>query len=122
MSPQKSFLQRILASDLDRLGIPYREEFYFAKEAMGREWRADFHILGSPILVEVDGGTFSGGRHVRGQGRENDAEKDWAMWKLGYLPMHVTSKQVQGAVAPGMESAAVEAILAAIDYWGEKTA
>ncbi len=116
-----SFLEEILAQDLKDNDIPFEREVKFAKEAMGRDWRADFHIKGSPILVEVDGGTWSGGRHVRGKGREDDAEKDAAMWKLGYIPMHVTSKQVQGAVAPGMESAAIESILCALSYWGEET-
>jgi very-short-patch-repair endonuclease len=124
-----SFLEQILAQDLSDARIPFVREYQFAKEALNREWRADFWIMDSPLLIEVDGGTWMshGGRHGRGEGRENDAEKDAAMWRLGYLPMHLTSKQVQNKFQEldgsyAKHSIAVEVIRCALRYFGEESA
>ena len=40
-----------------------------------REWRFDFAFPDKMIAIELEGGVFSGGRHVRGQGYVNDLEK-----------------------------------------------
>ncbi len=50
---------------------PIREHKFHAT----RKWRFDFAWVDRKIAVEVEGGTFSGGRHVRGSGFEKDAEK-----------------------------------------------
>lgn len=40
-----------------------------------RNWRFDLAWPEQMLACEVDGGTFSGGRHTRGTGYENDCEK-----------------------------------------------
>lgn len=40
-----------------------------------RKWRADFAHPRYKIIVEIEGGAFSNGRHVRGKGYLNDMEK-----------------------------------------------
>lgn len=40
-----------------------------------RRWRADFAWPERLLMVEVEGGVFSNGRHVRGKGFEADCEK-----------------------------------------------
>ena len=40
-----------------------------------RRWRFDFAWQDKKIAVEIEGGTFSGGRHTRGIGFRNDCEK-----------------------------------------------
>jgi very-short-patch-repair endonuclease len=115
-----SFLEEVLAADLDRLGIAYEREVRIVPD---RKWRADFKLVDAPtVLIEVDGGIHSGGRHVRGKGYEGDAEKYARAAREGYIVLRFTSKQVQGRMMPGSESEAVETILAALRYWKEETA
>jgi very-short-patch-repair endonuclease len=54
-----------------RLPVPSRE-FRFDDT---RRWRFDFAYPEIKLAIEVDGGTWTQGRHTRGQGYENDAEK-----------------------------------------------
>lgn len=49
-----------------------------------RKWRADFAIPSCKILIEIDGGIWSGGRHTRGGGFIGDMEKLNAAAILGY--------------------------------------
>ena len=41
----------------------------------GRNWRLDFAWPDRFLAVEVEGGTYAGGRHTRGKGYEEDCEK-----------------------------------------------
>ena len=40
-----------------------------------RRWKFDFAWPDKKIAIEIDGGIWSGGRHVRGKGFEMDCEK-----------------------------------------------
>lgn len=76
--------------------IAYKPEFKFAEH---RRWKADFLILGTRILIEVEGGTWSGGRHTRGKGYENDCEKySWAAAN-GWTVLRFTTGQVNSGDA-----------------------
>ena len=97
----------LLAFQLKAVGIPFEREVVFAKP---RKWRADFvvspcpgWILGSlhtpPLLIEIDGGTWTGGRHVTGAGHASDAAKRNAAVLLGYRPLTFTPEQVTSGVA-----------------------
>jgi very-short-patch-repair endonuclease len=89
----RSVAETLLAVQLEQAGIPFVREFRFAPP---RKWRADFSLYGSgPILVEIDGGGFVGGRHGRGTGIEKDAEKQSAAAILGYRVIRVTPRQVE---------------------------
>lgn len=62
-----------------------------------RKWRADFAIPSHMVLIEIDGGTWSNGRHTRGSGFVKDQEKTNAAACLGYhvlryQPKHATPK------------------------------
>jgi len=59
-----------------------------------RQWRADFAWITERVVMEVDGGTWSGGRHTRGSGWQKDAEKRRAYAALGYLVLPVTPQDV----------------------------
>ena len=86
--------EAMMAMHLDIYKVPYVRELQFAKE-IGRKWRADFAIL-EPyrILIEVDGGTRSGGRHVRGSGFEQDCFKVNHAVFMGWQVLRFTSAMV----------------------------
>lgn len=76
--------------------ISYQNEFKFCPN---RRWRSDFRILGKNILVEVEGGTWSGGRHTRGKGYADDCEKySWAAAN-GWIVLRFTTQQVNSGAA-----------------------
>lgn len=62
--------------------IPFEREFMFAKD-IGRRWRSDFYIE-PDILVEIEGGVFSGGAHTRGKHFISDCEKYNTATLMGY--------------------------------------
>lgn len=114
-------MEDVLAQDLESLNVPYERQFRFDPH---RQWKADFLLLGSKILVEVQGGSWSGGRHVRGKGYEDDHEKFAAAWRAGYLVMTFTSKQVQNKLLEldgtySKYGEAAETAKAAYIRWGD---
>lgn len=67
--------------------IELSPEYKFSSD---RGWRFDFAHEPSRVAIEVEGGTFSNGRHNRGDGFIKDAEKySWANhfgWMVYRLP------------------------------------
>ena len=59
--------------DIRALGLPepLREHVFHR----GRRWRFDYCWLESKVAVEIDGGTWVGGRHTSGAGYEADCSK-----------------------------------------------
>jgi very-short-patch-repair endonuclease len=57
-----------------------------------RKWRADFCLPSAKIIIEIDGGLFSGGRHTRGAGAVGDMEKLNAAACLGYRVLRYQPK------------------------------
>jgi len=56
-----------------------------------RKWRFDFCHIDTKTAIEVEGGTRSGGRHVKHEGYKADAEKyneaqywGWTVYRLTY--------------------------------------
>jgi very-short-patch-repair endonuclease len=60
-----------------------------------RKWRADFAIPSKRLLIEIDGGIFSGGRHTRGAGFLADMEKMNAATMLGYRVLRYSPQQLK---------------------------
>ena len=60
-----------------------------------RMWRFDFAYVPQRIAIEVDGGTFVGGRHSRGPGVENDCEKLAEALLLGWRVLRITPRMVK---------------------------
>lgn len=100
-----------LAFQLRAINVPFEREVQFAKP---RRWRADFQVAapadqcvrcnhigphGSDLLIEIDGGTWTGGRHVTGRGHAADAEKRNAAVLLGYRPLTFTPAEVESGQA-----------------------
>lgn len=85
-----------LARDLRALKIGFEQEYKFHPE---RNWRADFLITGTKILVEVEGGIWSGGRHTRGKGFIADMEKYNAAAVMGFKVLRFDTQQVKSGLA-----------------------
>ena len=65
---ERTFAFQVMASGLPK---PEREVRFDAR----RKWRFDFAWSVLRVAVELEGGIWNNGRHVRGQGFENDCEK-----------------------------------------------
>jgi len=82
------------------LGLPQPErEYPFAKQKMKRNWRADFCWPDRRLLVEIEGGVWAQGRHVRGAGFEKDIEKYNAAILLGWKLLRFSSAMVKSGEA-----------------------
>ena len=85
-----------LIIQLKALKIEFEREFKFHPK---RKWRADFHLVEKMILVEVEGGIWSGGRHTRGKGYLGDMEKYNAATVMGYRVIRFSTEQVKSGLA-----------------------
>ncbi|RSN81535.1 DUF559 domain-containing protein [Acinetobacter baumannii] len=86
----------ILMRDLRALGIGFEQEYKFHPT---RKWRADFLISNTKILIEVEGGIWSQGRHTRGTGYIGDMEKYNAAAILGFQVLRFSTQQVKYGLA-----------------------
>jgi len=85
-----------LAQHLKVHGIGFETEFKFHQD---RKWRADFYLTGTKLLVEVEGGIWSNGRHTRGSGYQADMEKYNAAAILGYTVLRFSTADVKSGRA-----------------------
>ncbi|MDQ9009016.1 hypothetical protein RFI36_04775 [Acinetobacter gerneri] len=85
-----------LIQHLQAYRIEFEQEFQFNKD---RRWRADFYLVGTNILIEVEGGIWSNGRHTRGKGYLGDMEKYNSATMLGYSVYRYSTEQVKSGKA-----------------------
>ena len=88
--------ESLLKMQLKALKIEFEQEFKFHPK---RKWRADFHLVEKMILVEVEGGIWSGGRHTRGKGYLGDMEKYNAATMMGFQVLRFSTEQVTSGFA-----------------------
>ncbi|MEB4802508.1 DUF559 domain-containing protein, partial [Acinetobacter soli] len=93
---QSSEGENVLATHLRAYRISFEQEYRFHTK---RKWRADFWIIGTKILVEVEGGIWSGGRHTRGKGYIGDMEKYNAAAMMGFTVLRFSTAQVKSGLA-----------------------
>ncbi|HAV2830920.1 DUF559 domain-containing protein [Acinetobacter baumannii] len=93
---QPSVGEMVLATHLRACKIGFEQEYKFHPE---RKWRADFLITGTKILIEVEGGIWSGGRHTRGKGYIGDMEKYNEAAAMGYKVLRFSTEQVKSGLA-----------------------
>ena len=67
-------------------------EYYFHPV---RKWRADFAFPAHKLLIEIEGGAFTRGRHVRGYGYRNDCQKYNNAIMVGFTVLRFTSDMVR---------------------------
>ena len=85
-----------LSQQLKAYKIEFEQEFRFDPK---RKWRADFHLVGKMILIEVEGGIWSNGRHTRAKGYLGDMEKYNSATALGYSVYRYSTEQVKSGLA-----------------------
>lgn len=104
----KSDLEEMLLGQIREAGLPEPERQYRA--VPGRRWAFDFAWLGDQpcVLLEVMGGLFNRGGHVRGVQYEKDCEKANAAVQQGYAVYRVTGKQVEDGRAIALLKAVLE--------------
>lgn len=95
---KRTALEDRLLADLRKLGLPVpQREFKFAAPA--RQWACDFCYPAHMLIIECEGGSFSGGRHVRGAGFAEDCVKyNWASL-LGYTVLRYTGAMIRSGEA-----------------------
>lgn len=60
-----------------------------------RKWRFDFAWPQSMVAVELEGGVWTMGRHLRGSGFINDCDKYNAAAELGWIVLRYTTQHLQ---------------------------
>ena len=90
---KSSHLETLLESQLALAGVekPEREWKFHAT----RRWRFDFAWPEHFLAVEVEGATWSGGRHTRGSGFAKDAEKYNAAALAGWRVLRFTADMIR---------------------------
>ena len=79
------------AKQLDEAGIHYERE---VKLIPDRQHRVDFYFPVKKAVVEIEGGVWSQGRHLRGQGWMDDAWKYNTLTAMGYGVYRFATHQV----------------------------
>jgi very-short-patch-repair endonuclease len=82
----------------------FHEHNDFAREhpfaaRIGRKFRFDFAFIKQRIGVEVEGGTWTHGRHSRGVGMSNDMEKYNLAGEMGWRVFRFTPQMVKDGTA-----------------------
>ena len=110
----KSELEEMLLLFIKSEDLPIpKREYCFAK-SVGRRWRFDFAYDNLKIGIECEGGIYSGGRHVRGKGFENDCEKYDCAAMMGWTVLRFTRGMIESGEA-------IEMIKLALNFCTECT-
>jgi very-short-patch-repair endonuclease len=98
-----------VASDLERTfdtlwrqldGPELVAEYEFSPD---RNWRFDRAHMYARVAIEIDGGTWNGGRHVTGAGYAKDCEKSNAAQVRGWFVFRLTSDMLRDAPAQHLQ-------------------
>jgi hypothetical protein len=77
-----------------------------------RRWRFDFAWPAQRIALEIEGGSWAGGRHVRGRGYEADCEKYSEAALRGWRVLRATPGMVRDGRALALLERAFRALAA----------
>ena len=75
--------------------LDYLHEVRKREKPRSRPWRADFCWPAQQIVLEVQGGAFSGGRHTRGIGYTTDLQKSALLIAGGWQFYGFTAEMVR---------------------------
>jgi very-short-patch-repair endonuclease len=106
--------EELLALHLRAHGITAEREYRFGAVAAGgtgkglrarlkaaglSDWRADFAVTDAKLLIEVEGGGWTNGRHTRGTGFEADLHKYGEAQRLGWTVYRCSPAMVKSGRA-----------------------
>lgn len=89
-----ALLQKAFAALCEEQGLPTPVFEYQIKALAPRRWRYDIAFPDQMVIVEVEGGAFQQGRHVRGKGFLGDMEKYNAATLQGYVVLRYTPQTI----------------------------
>lgn len=75
-----------------QLGVAPVREFQFHPS---RKWRFDYAFIDAKIALEVEGGVYTGGRHIRPRGFLGDVDKYNAASVMGWRVLRVVPDQLR---------------------------
>lgn len=102
----RSKLEEDLSFAIFAAGLPKPEREYRFDAV--RRFRFDFAWPAHAVAAEVDGATWTGGRHVRGSGVERDSEKYSLAAVQGWKVIRVTGRMVKNGEALAFIEAALK--------------
>jgi len=102
----QSELEDTLAFYIRAAGLPEPEREYRFHPV--RRWRFDFAYPDKMMAIECEGGTWSGGRHSRGQGFEDDCIKYNTAAIMGWVVLRFTGKLINNWYAISVIEEALE--------------
>lgn len=97
-------IQRIHKQFTDWLtcnGLAFVREYQFDK-ANKRKWRIDYYLPELNLAIEVEGGVWSNGRHVRGKGFLKDMDKYNAITVAGIKLLRIDTDRLNSAYFKGL--------------------
>lgn len=103
----ESSAEAILANRCERHGLPKPE--MQALLIPSRKFRWDLAWPAYRVCVDVQGGMYSNGRHLRVQGYETDLVKSALVQLEGYIALAFTPRQIDDNVAVMFIAAALAA-------------
>lgn len=106
----KSQLQAVLENRLRTAGLTgWTREYYFARP---RRWRFDLVFEKQLVAIEVEGGGWVNGRHVRGSGFARDLRKYAEAAARGWIVLRVDGGMIE-------DNSAVEYVKRILAWRGE---
>ena len=101
-------LETLILAHIRDAGLPEPvQEYPFHQE---RKWRLDFAWPGRQVALEVEGGTWTKGRHTRPKGYAEDCRKYSEAAIAGWIVIRVTGDMIRSGVA-------VEMLGRALSHW-----
>ena len=92
-----SDLEELLFSQIQLVGLPTPEREY--RFAPPRRYRADFAYPDKLLLIEVEGGVWTQGRHSRGAGFTEDCSKYNLAATMGFRVLRFTGDMIKSGMA-----------------------
>jgi len=95
-----SQLEELLFQHIKLVGLPTPEREY--RFAPPRRFRADFAYPERKLLIEVEGGVWTRGRHTRGKGFQDDCFKYNLAVEKGFRVLRFTGEMIKDGSALGV--------------------